>query len=91
MTKIINVHYTLLTRCVKRLEVDSNFQLKSKNAEKIYQQLIEDFPEEDLKDIEDDYVYDFDSQDFGGIDGIEVRYDDLKKNQNFISRKKRWF
>ncbi len=91
MTKLVKIHFTLLTRCVKTLEIDSDFKFKSKVAEKIYQQLIEAFPEEDLKEIEEDYVYDFESQDFDGIDGIEVLYDDFEKNEDYVSRVNRTF
>lgn len=88
MLKTIQIHYTLLTRCVKRIEVDETFNPTSKIPEKIYEELCEKFPEEKLADIEDDEVYDFRSQDFGKIDGIEIVKDDGKIIKQYFSKKK---
>ena len=72
MTKTIRVCYTLLTSCERTFEVDEKVEFTSKTASELYHELIEKFPEENLKEIEEDYVYDFDAQDFGGIDRIDI-------------------
>lgn len=72
MTKTIKVCYTLLTSCVRTFEVDEKVKFTSKTAEKLYRELIEKFPEENLQEIEEDFVYDFETQDFEGIDRIDI-------------------
>ncbi len=90
MTKTIIIHYTLLTRCQRTFEVDEKIELTSKTAVNLYRELNEKFPEENMEEIEEDEVYDFDSQDFGGIDGIDIRSDNPYKIEE-IYPKKSWF
>ena len=90
MTKTIRVYYTLLTNCEREIEVDENVEFTSKTANELYHELIEKFPEENLKEIEEDYVYNFDAQDFGGIDRIDIISDNPFKLEE-VYPKKSWF
>jgi hypothetical protein len=69
---VLKIHFTLYTRCVREVEVPDDFTIKRVSTQKVYQELCKKLPEEKLSEIEDDEVYDFKSQDFGQIDGIEI-------------------
>ena len=69
---VISLHFTLLTRCVRKIEVPDDFSIKCVKTQKVYEELCRKLPDENLSEIEDDEVYDFESQDFGQIDGVQL-------------------
>lgn len=75
--KFISIHYTLLTRCVKQVEVSDDFKIRGVKTQKVYEELCRKLPTENLKEIEEAEAYDFESQDFCQIDGI-VLLDETK-------------
>jgi len=68
----ISIHFTLLTRCVREIEVPNDFSIKCVKTQKVYEELCRKLPDENLSEIEEMEVYDFESQDFGQIDGVKL-------------------
>ena len=69
---VISLHFTLLTRCVREIEVPDDFSIKCVKTQKVYEELCRKLPDENLSEIEDEEVYDFVSQDFGQVDGVQL-------------------
>ena len=69
---VISLHFTLLTRCVREIEVPDDFSIKCVKTQKVYEELCRKLPDENLSEIEDEEVYDFVSQDFGQVYGVQL-------------------